>query len=150
MAEKVEANKKEKIITVPLRKVYKKSERKRGAYTPRYLRDFIKKSTKVINVKLGAELNKALWARSIRRPPRSVRVKVLIEAGTAKVELVGYEYKEFKAKPKEERKGAKEKLMGRLGPKAAQKQEEEKKIEGEKSPEKAHDHQHDSKEEINK
>jgi len=42
------------------------------------------------------------------------------------VELLGFEYKEFRAAQKTERKGMKDKLLERLGPKALQKAEEEK------------------------
>jgi len=39
--------------------------------------------------------------------------------------IIGFEYKDFKAKPKAEKKGMKDKLMERLGPKAMQKQQED-------------------------
>lgn len=120
----------EKILTIPLREAYKKSERKRSPYAARYVRAFVKKHTKADEIKLGNNLNEAIWARGLRKPARSVRVKIVMDGPVAKAELVGYEYKEFKAKPKEERKGAKEKLMERLGPKALQKEAEEKRIEG--------------------
>ena len=120
----------EKIITVPLREAYKKSYRKRTPYAARYVRSFLATHTKADTVKMGTELNKALWSRGRSRPPRSVRVKAVTEGKETKAELVGYEYREFSAKARAERKGAKEKLMERLGPKALQKEAEEKKIEG--------------------
>ena len=125
----------EKIFTIPLRKAYKKASDKRVPYAARLVRDFVKKHTKAETVKMGAKLNEALWARGIRKPPHSVRVKTVKDEETVKAELVGFEYKEFKIQAKKERKGAKEKLMERLGPKALKKEEEEKKIEGKETKE---------------
>jgi len=117
------------IITIPLREVYKKSERKRVPYASRYVSEFLKKHTKSSDVKIGQELNKAIWSRGLRKPVRSVRVKIVKDGSVAKAELIGFEYKEFKIKAKTERKGMKDKLMERLGPKAIQKQQEEEKVE---------------------
>jgi large subunit ribosomal protein L31e len=128
MAEKTAE--KEKIFTIPLREAGKKSLRKRTPYAARLVRSFLETHMKSDDVRLGQELNKAIWARGRKHPPRRVRVKAVLDSGVVKAEIIGYEYKEFKANPKAERKGAKQKLLERLGPKAAQKQEEEKKIEG--------------------
>jgi len=120
----------EKIYTIPLREAYKKAEGKRAPYAARLIRSYLQTHTKAKTVKLGQELNKAIWSRSIRRPPRKVRIKAVKDGDIVRAELVGFEYKEFKALPKAEKKGAKEKLMDRLGPKAMKKEEEEKRIEG--------------------
>ena len=124
------AEEKEKILSIPLREVYKKSERKRSPYAARYVAAFLQKHTKTDVVKIGQELNKAIWSRGLRKPARSVRVKIVKDGSVAKAELIGFEYKEFKTKAKTERKGMKDKLMERLGPKALQKQQEEEKVEG--------------------
>ncbi len=124
------ADEKERIFTIPLRESYKKSERKRSPYTIRLVRDYLKKHTKASDVKLGDEINKAVWARGMRKPLRRIRVKAIMINDVVKAELVGFDYKEFKAAPKTEKKGAKEKLMERLGPKAMQKEKEEKAIDG--------------------
>jgi large subunit ribosomal protein L31e len=130
MADAKDAKENEKIFTIPLREAYKKASDKRVPYAARYVRDYLQMHTKAESVKMGAKLNEALWSRGIRKPPRSVRVKAVVDGGVAKAELVGFEYQEFKAKAKKERKGAKERLLERLGPKAIQKEAEEKKIEG--------------------
>ena len=122
----------EKIYTIPLREAYKKARAKRVPYAARLVRSYIKTHAKVETVKMGSHLNEALWTRSIKKPPRSVRVKVVKDGDVAKAELVGFEYLEFKAQPKSEKKGMKERLAERLGPKAQQQQELEKKIEGKK------------------
>ena len=49
---------------------------------------------------------------------------------------MGFEYKEFKTIAKKEKKGMREKLLGRLGPKALKKEEEEKMIKEKLKPEK--------------
>ncbi len=120
----------EKIYTIPLREAYKKARVKRTPYAARLVRNYIKTHAKVETVKMGSHLNATLWERSIKKPPRKVRVKVIKDGDIAKAELVGFEYVDFKAKPKSEKKGMRERLAGRLGPKAQQKEELEKKIEG--------------------
>ena len=128
----------EKIFTIPLREAYKKAEEKRVPYAARLVRSYLQSHMKAETVKLGTKLNEELWGRSISRPPRHVRVKAFMEDGIVKAELMGFEYIDFKAKPKKERKDMKEKLMERLGPKALKKEEEDKKIDAaQKSPEKA-------------
>lgn len=127
----------EKIFTIPLREAYKKAEEKRVPYAARLVRSYLKTHMKSDSVKLGNKLNEQLWNRSIRRPPRSIRVKAFKEDGVVKAELMGYDYVDFKAKPKQERKDMKEKLMERLGPKALKKEEEGKALDAGKSPEKA-------------
>lgn len=122
----------EKIFTIPLREAYKKSVRKRSAYAARLVRSFLKTHTKAETVKLGQELNKTVWARGRSKPARKVRVKAVKEGNIVRAELIGFDYKEFKAAPKKEKKSAKERLMERLGPKALKKEEEEKATEGKK------------------
>jgi large subunit ribosomal protein L31e len=130
MAEKKEA-KTEKIYNIRLTEAYKKSINRRSPYAVRMVKDYVKRHTKAQEVKIGSKLNEAVWERGIKRPIRSVRVKVVIDGDTAKTELMGFDYKDFRTKPKKEKQGMKERLMGRLGPKAIKKEEEEKKIEGE-------------------
>ena len=90
--------------------------------------------TKAEDVKLGSELNNLIW--EMGRPPRRIRVKAVKEGPLIKAELLGFEYKEFKAIAKQEKKGMREKLLGRLGPKALKKEEEEKMIKEKLKPEK--------------
>jgi len=122
----------EKIYTIPLREAFKKARAKRVPYAVRTVQNYIKMHAKVGDVKLGSHLNEALWKRSIKKPPRRLRVKVVKDGDIAKAELVGFEYVDFKAKPKTEKKGMRERLVERLGPKAQQKEELEKTIEGKK------------------
>ncbi|MBI4896022.1 MAG: 50S ribosomal protein L31e [Candidatus Aenigmarchaeota archaeon] len=120
----------EMVYTIPLRKAFDKSRGKRVPYAVKIIQNYIQMHTKAETVKIGSHLNEKLWERSIQNPPRNVRVKVVRDGETAKVELLEFEYKEFKAEKKKESKNLRERLMGRLGGKAAQKEALEKMIEG--------------------
>ncbi len=119
----------EKIYTIPLKEAFKKTYKKRTPYAIRYVQDFLETHTKK-NVKIGGHLNQEIWERGIKKPPRKVKVKVILDGDFAKAELFGFDYTEFKVEQKKERKGFRDKLMGRMGSKAAQKEELEKSIEG--------------------
>jgi large subunit ribosomal protein L31e len=127
--EKKEA-KGEKIYTVPLREAYKKAIRRRSGYAVRIVKNYVKVHSKVKEVKIGSRLNEKIWERGITKPARTVRIKAVKDGDAAKVELMGFDYREFRIHPKKERAGMKEKLLERLGPKAIKKEEEEKAIEG--------------------
>jgi len=127
-------SKDEKVFTIPLRKAFRKSEIRRKNYAISLIKEFLIRHTKAEELKLGSELNKAIWEKG--KPPRRIRVKTIKEGSVVKAELLGFEYTEFKAIPKKEKEGMKEKLLGRLGPKALKKEEEEKMLEEKKKPEK--------------
>ncbi|MBI2970880.1 MAG: 50S ribosomal protein L31e [Candidatus Aenigmarchaeota archaeon] len=110
---------------------------KRTPYAMQLIRSYLARHMKSGDVRLGRNLNEAVWTRGIKRPPRKVRVRAVRDGETVRAELLGFSYEEFKATPKTEKKGMKEKLMERLGPKAVKKQEEEKAAEGTKKPEEA-------------
>ena len=120
----------EKVFTIPLRKAFEKSQRIRSPYAIRLIKDYIQTHTKAEEVRIGKHLNSAIWSRGIKKPPRKVKINIIKDGSTVKAELFGHKYEEFKVLPRKEKKGAKEKLLERLGPKAAKKEEEEKIIEG--------------------
>jgi len=124
----------EKIYTIPLRKSFRKPKTNRSSYALRLIKTYLEHHLKTKDIKLGAELNKQLWERGMRNPPRCVRVKALIDDKTkeAKIELMGFEYQEFKVVKQEEKEGLKDKIAKRLGAKALTKQKEEELVEGEK------------------
>ncbi|MBI4162880.1 MAG: 50S ribosomal protein L31e [Candidatus Aenigmarchaeota archaeon] len=124
----------EKVYNVPLREAYKKARLKRAPYAAREVKKFIKTHTKAKEVKLGKHLNEAIWSRGIKKPPHKIRVKAVLDGDVAKAELMGFEYEDFKAQPKKEKKGLQEKLLARMGQKALQKEAEEKIIEGKSEP----------------
>ena len=119
-----------KIYTIPLRATVRKSRLIRCQVAMRMIRKYIITHTKAKEVKLGKHLNEKVWERSMEKPPRRVRVKAVMDGETAKVELMGFEYQDFKAAPRKERKGLQEKLLTRLGPKTLQKEAESKLVEG--------------------
>lgn len=119
-----------KVFTIPLRKAFRKTANKRPDYASKLIKEFLKRHTKSDNVKLGKNLSEKLHTT-----PRKVRISIFKDNDTVKAELMGFVYKEFKALPKTERAGMKEKLMGRLGPKAAKKQQEEEMVKEQKKPE---------------
>ena len=116
----------EKVFTIPLRKAFRKSKNRRKNYAVSLIKEFLLRHTKAEEVKLGSELNRFVWEKG--KPPRRIRVKAVKEGSITKAELLGFEYKDFKAVAKKEKKGMKERLLGRLGPKALKKEEEEKMV----------------------
>lgn len=120
----------ERIYTIPLREAFKKARNKRVPYAMKIIRSYLLTHMKADEVKIGSKLNEEIWSRSVGKPPRRVRIKAVKEGNNVKAELIGFEYVDFKAKPKAERKDMKEKLMERLGPKALKNEEEDKKIDG--------------------
>lgn len=75
---------------INLRRAYEVSRTKRAKYAVGIIRRFVARHLKVDPkaVKIGQALNIALWARSIEKPPRRVRVSVeKYSDGTVKVEL---------------------------------------------------------------
>ena len=130
MAEAKEVKDGERIYTIPLRGAYEKSMRIRSRYAVDIVRSFLKTHMKTGEVLIGKNLNEAIWERGMKKPPRRVKVSAIKEGDVVKAELFGHKYEEFKAIPKKERKGMREKMMERLSPLAAKKEAEEKMIEG--------------------
>ena len=120
----------ERVYTIPLRKAYEKSLRVRSKRAVGIVRSFLKTHMKTSEVLLGKNLNEAIWERGMKKPPRKEKVSAIKEGNVVKAELFGHKYEDFKAIPKKERKGMREKMMERLSPLAAKKEAEEKMIEG--------------------
>jgi len=66
----------ERDYVVPLQRVYWLGRNKRAKRAVRVLREFVLKHTKAERVVLDNEVNEAIWARSIKRPPRRLAVHV--------------------------------------------------------------------------
>jgi large subunit ribosomal protein L31e len=99
----------EKTFNVPLRKEFMKVPRyKRAKKASKALYEFLVRHMKSADVRIGKELNKAVWARGIKNPPHHVPVHAeKDEKGVVRAELVGVQIE--KEKP-EEKKGLREKL----------------------------------------
>jgi large subunit ribosomal protein L31e len=68
----------EKIYTIPLRHVWVVTPRgKRAPRAVRDVRDFVAHHMKAEEVAISNEVNAALWARSINKPPRRIKVRAV-------------------------------------------------------------------------
>ena len=67
----------EKLYTVNFRKVWITPRGKRTPRAVRMLRDFVKRNMKTEDVIISNEINEKLWSRSIKKPPRRLRVRVV-------------------------------------------------------------------------
>ncbi len=69
----------ERVYTIPLGDAYKAPRNKRVPRAVNILRQFAQRHMKARNlpVKLSDALNKHLWSKSIQKPPRRVKVRLL-------------------------------------------------------------------------
>lgn len=80
----------EREYVIPLRKVYFLQRTKRAPRAIRLIREFVKRHVKAEKVIITDKVNKYVWSRSIEKPPRRIRVRVVkTEDNVAKVYLVG-------------------------------------------------------------
>lgn len=119
----------ERTYIVPLRKEFMKvPAHKRAKKAVRALRAFLVRHMKSENVKIGNFVNMAIWARSMKNPPRFVKITAIKDDdGTVTAELFGKEYVDVKAVMEKQKKTAEEKK---------EKKAEDKKVEEKKETEK--------------
>jgi large subunit ribosomal protein L31e len=69
----------EKIMTIPLRKVMTRPATERSGYAIKFIRSFVARHmhTTVDNVWMHNELNEAVWSRGLKKPPKSIKVRVV-------------------------------------------------------------------------
>lgn len=67
----------ERVYTIPFRRVWTTPSGKRTPRASRMLRDFVRRHMKTEDVHLSNEVNEELWARSISKPPRQIKVRVV-------------------------------------------------------------------------
>jgi large subunit ribosomal protein L31e len=82
----------ERVYTIPLREVKKAPRWKRSKKAVDEVRKYLAKhmKTPVDEVKIGAGLNEAIWARGAQKPPARVRVKaVKFDDGGVEAEFAG-------------------------------------------------------------
>ena len=80
----------EREYVIPLRKAYFLQRTKRAPRAIRLIREFIKRHVKAERVIITNKVNEYIWSRSIEKPPRRIKVKVVkTEDNVAKVYLVG-------------------------------------------------------------
>jgi large subunit ribosomal protein L31e len=65
----------ERIYTVPLAKARKGPRTKRANKAVRYLREFMEQHFKPESLVISQEVNEAIWARGIQKPPRKLKIR---------------------------------------------------------------------------
>jgi large subunit ribosomal protein L31e len=99
----------ERIYTIPLGKAYDTVRKKRVPRAIKILRAFATRHMKADGERIvvSEALNKFLWGRSIEKPPRRVKVRLIKDEGTVRAYLSDEKVEE--PKKKEEAKKAEEK-----------------------------------------
>lgn len=118
------ADKLERIYTIPLGDAYEAIRNKRTRKAVKLIRQFAGRHMKAEeeDIKLSMALNEYLWERSIQKPPRKVKVRLIKEDGKVNAYLADEKIEEKEEKKPEEKKEEK--------PKEAPKEKpEEKKME---------------------
>jgi large subunit ribosomal protein L31e len=67
----------EKAYTVNLREAWKAPTKGRTPRAIRVLREFVKRHMKVDSVIMSNEINEQVWARSIEKPPRKLKIRAV-------------------------------------------------------------------------
>jgi large subunit ribosomal protein L31e len=65
----------ERIYIVPLAKARRGPRNKRAKKSIRYLRDYMNRHFKPESLVITQEVNEAIWARGIQKPPRKLKVR---------------------------------------------------------------------------
>lgn len=77
----------ERLYTVPLGKAYDYTRTKRARRSISLLREFLVRHMKSVNVRISESLNEFIWARSMQKPPRKVKIKVVKEGDVVRASL---------------------------------------------------------------
>lgn len=79
----------ERVLNVPLRKKYSKTQAyRRAKKAVLILRAFVEKNMKSKDVVIDTSVNEALWSNGIKNPPSKIKVKaVKDDSGKVKVTL---------------------------------------------------------------
>lgn len=65
----------ERIYTIPLSKARHGPRNKRAKKAVRFLREFMERHFKPESLVISQEVNEAIWARGIQKPPRKIKVR---------------------------------------------------------------------------
>jgi large subunit ribosomal protein L31e len=95
----------ERIYTVPLGEAYDAVRRKRTPRAVKILREFIGRHMKADGerIVLSQALNTHLWERSIQKPPRRVKVRLVKDEGFVRAYLADEKVEEPKKEAKEKK-----------------------------------------------
>ncbi len=96
----------ERICTIPLGDAYRAPRTKRTPRAVKLLRQYVTKHMKArgMRVIMSNKLNELLWARSIQKPPRRVKVRLIKEEEAVRAYLSDEKIEESKAEEKKEEK----------------------------------------------
>lgn len=78
---------KEKVYMIPLGDACSKHTTKRSIRAVKIIREFLQRHTKKTDVKLAMRLNDFICARGRSKPPRSIKVKAVIEGDKVTADL---------------------------------------------------------------
>ncbi|MDT7885769.1 MAG: 50S ribosomal protein L31e [Thermoproteota archaeon] len=73
-----ESIKEERIMTINLRDAKKAPLYKRSKKAVKLLKELVKRFTKQKEIWISQEVNEAIWKRGIKKPPRKIKVKIII------------------------------------------------------------------------
>ncbi len=121
----------EKIFTINLREAYGKPRNKRAPRAIKIIKEFALRHMKGNEAKVSIKLNAFIWAHSIQKPPRRVKVKMLKKDDVVYIFHIDEEAKvpEKKVKKAEEKKEEKEKPLSKEKPEEEKKKAEKEKVE---------------------
>src|SRR3989338_5403045 len=88
----------ERIQTVNLSQAYDYTRTKRSRRAVDILREFIGSATKAGDVVLSNSVNSTIWTRGNQKPPRKIKVRILIDGEVARVYLPDEKVEEKKNK----------------------------------------------------
>jgi large subunit ribosomal protein L31e len=137
----------ERIYTVPLGTAYEAVRNKRVPRAVKMLRAFIARHMKADGerILISSALNTHLWARSIQKPPRKIKVRLVKDEGTIRAYLADEKMEEPKKKAEKKEQKAEAGKEKKEAPKEA-KAEPKKEAEPRKEePKPAHEHKHEAK-----
>jgi large subunit ribosomal protein L31e len=117
----------ERIYTIPLGEAYEASRNKRVPRAVKMLRAFISRHMKADGerILLSGALNTFLWTRSIQKPPRRVKVRLVKDDGAIRAFLADEKVEEPKKDAKTEKKEAQKKEEHKTEHKEARKEHTE-------------------------
>ncbi len=109
----------ERIYTVPLGDAYEAVRNKRVPRAVKMLRSFIARHMKAEDerILLSSALNSHLWERSIQKPPRRVKVRLVKDEGEIRAYLADEKVEAKKPEKKEEKKEEQKKEAPKPEPK---------------------------------
>ncbi|OGD53036.1 50S ribosomal protein L31e [Candidatus Bathyarchaeota archaeon RBG_13_38_9] len=67
----------EKFYTINLRDVWNAPRIKRAPKAVKLVKDFVKRRMKVDDVKISNAVNEEIWKRSIKKPPRKIKIRAV-------------------------------------------------------------------------